>query len=153
MGGDPPDVAEGIPHATHPLSIELVGRFSLRLCAGLDGPLVRGVGIWHIQKEIRGPGSRVIAWLADHDDRIADPYFRMREPAVGCRVPQDFLAVESLLHEHDEIGCSGDGQIRSDGVIAVWDGIGTGRHGDSFMQISDSAATACRATKKSNTLK
>src|SRR6266566_3003583 len=123
VGGDKPAVAGGIFYAAAAVAVEHVGRLHDGSAAGLDRPLVHAVHVWNIEVKRRHCRLGHLAFLGDHDRRVADRHLGVHDRSIR---PLDrlmrYFPSERLLKEFDDLRRTAHGEIRRDSMIALGNG-------------------------------
>src|SRR5712692_1031105 len=106
--GNVPDIAERVLHARYTVAIGLVRGFRQRGGACLEGALVNGVYIVHVQVDrcwhwLPIPGTRT----ADHHYRVTYPDFSMYTARGPCAT-EKLCCRERLFHKIDQFSCLPD---------------------------------------------
>src|SRR5262249_18709206 len=85
--------------------------------------LVRGVGVWNIDIELRLRRLAMLAGVRHHHAGVADLEFRMHDQTVGplMRLENGFGS-ERLLEELDHLSRAPNGQVRRDRMKAIRNG-------------------------------
>src|SRR6266849_1645104 len=119
--GNIPNIAKRVLYARYAVAIWLVRGLRQRGSACLEGALVNGVYIVHVQVDrcwhwLPIPGTRT----ADHHHRVANPDLSMYTARGPCAT-EKLCCRERLFHKIDQFSCLPDHQVRCDGVEALAD--------------------------------
>src|SRR5262249_1541524 len=119
VGGDPPLVANRVLDAGAAVPIELVRWLTRAGSARLQGALVHGVHIVHVEVKRAKHWLTTAHRFAHHDARVADLDLGMHDGTIWAWHAVEFLRLEGLLQEIEQFAHPRYGQIRRDTVIAL----------------------------------
>ena len=108
---------DGILHGAAAVAVEHVGRLHLRLAAGLDRQLIDAVDVRNVDIERGRHRFHRVAFLAEHDQRVADLDRGMHDLSVRPlhRLVHGRCA-ERLLEKVDHLLRTAHGEIRRNGM-------------------------------------
>jgi hypothetical protein len=127
VGGDVPDVAEGVLHASRAVAVKLVLEGLHDLGAGLSGALHNLIDVRHIDMQMHcaataAQGAEEIhlaVFVGQHHARVANAEFRVADFSARPGNTQQLFRAEGFLVEGDRLRGVAAGKIRRHGVISV----------------------------------